>query len=79
MLMRLAITIRTALLALFRISGNVRESYENSLAEHWAVAAAIRKRAPEEAEEAMRHLLRGTMRDLEPAFNPKRPKRGGKS
>jgi DNA-binding FadR family transcriptional regulator len=79
MLMRLAITIRTALLALFRISGNVRESYENSLAEHRAVAVAIRKRAPEEAEEAMRFLLRGTVRDLQPAFNPKRRTRGGKS
>jgi GntR family transcriptional regulator, galactonate operon transcriptional repressor len=79
MLMRLAITIRTALLALFRISANVRDSYENSLAEHRAVALAIGRRSPVEAEEAMRHLLRGTMRDLEPAFNPKRPKRGGKS
>jgi GntR family galactonate operon transcriptional repressor len=79
MLMRLAITIRTALLALFRVSANARESYENSLAEHWAVAAAIRKRAPEEAEEAMRFLLRGTVRDLQPAFNPKRRTRGGKS
>lgn len=79
LLMRLAITIRTALLALFRVSGNARESYENSLAEHWAVAAAIRKRAPDEAEEAMRKLLRGTVRDLQPAFIPQRRARGGKS
>ena len=79
LLMRLAITIRTALLALFRVSGNARESYQNSLAEHWAVAAAIRKRAPDEAEEAMRNLLRGTVRDLQPAFTPQRRARGGKS
>ena len=65
-LTRLAIALRTALLTLFRISANVRKSYENSLAEHWAVAAAIRKRAPEEAEEAMRILLAGTARDLVP-------------
>lgn len=68
LLMRLAIMIRTALLALFRTSSNARESYENSLAEHWAVAVAIRRRAPEEADHAMRKLLRGTLRDLEPAF-----------
>lgn len=67
-LSRLAQAIRTALLTLFRTSANARESYENSLAEHWAVAAAIRKRAPEEAEQAMRALLAGTARDLEPAF-----------
>jgi DNA-binding FadR family transcriptional regulator len=71
LLVRLAITIRTALLALFRTSSNARESYENSLAEHHAVAAAIGRRSPEEAERAMRQLLRGTVRDLEPAFRPR--------
>lgn len=69
-LRRLATAIRTALLTLFRTSANARESYENSLAEHWAVVAAIRKRAPEEAEAAMRRLLAGTARDLAPAFSP---------
>ncbi|HEY3077598.1 MAG TPA: FadR/GntR family transcriptional regulator [Burkholderiales bacterium] len=72
LLMRLAITIRTALLALFRTSSNARESYEKSLAEHRAVARAIRKRDPDAAERAMRTLLAGTVRDLEPAFRPKR-------
>ncbi len=70
LLSRLATAIRVALLSLFRISADARESYENSLAEHWAVAAAIRRRAPEEAERAMRHLLAGTARDLAPAFAP---------
>lgn len=70
LLMRLAITIRTALLALFRVSSNARESYEKSLAEHQAVAIAIRQRDADAAEQAMRHLLRGTVRDLEPAFRP---------
>jgi len=72
MLMRLAFTIRTALLAQFRASSSARESAERSLQEHWAVAAAIRRRAPDEAETAMRTLLRGTVRDLEPAFSPQR-------
>lgn len=81
MLMRLAITIRTALLSQFHASSRARESAESSLAEHRAVAVAIRKRAPEEAEQAMHSLLRGTVRDLEPAFTPKRNTRrgGGKS
>jgi GntR family transcriptional regulator, galactonate operon transcriptional repressor len=65
-----AMAIRTALLSSFRISANARESYENSLAEHWAVADAIRRRAPADAERAMRLLLKGTARDLVPAFNP---------
>lgn len=68
LLSRLAIAIRTALLTLFRTSANARKSYENSLAEHLAVAAAIRKRAPDDAEKAMRILLAGTARDLEPVF-----------
>ncbi|MGQ0675276.1 MAG: hypothetical protein ACT4N4_04215 [Rhodospirillales bacterium] len=46
----------------------MRESYENSLKEHWAVAVAIRRRAPAEAERAMRLLLAGTARDTAPAF-----------
>lgn len=69
LLSRFAAAIRTALLAAFRISANARESYENSLAEHWAVADAIRKRDAVEAERVMRHLLAGTARDLAPAFD----------
>lgn len=68
MLVRFAGAIRTALLAAFRLSSNARKSYENSLAEHWAVAAAIRRRDPAEAEKAMRLLLAGTARDLAPAY-----------
>jgi GntR family transcriptional regulator, galactonate operon transcriptional repressor len=64
--------IRTALLAAFRLSGNARESYENSLSEHWAVAAAIRRRSPDEADQAMRILLAGTARDLSPAYASQR-------
>ena len=69
MLIRFAAAIRTALLACVRIASNARESYENSLAEHHAVAAAIRRRAPDEAEQAMRNLLAGTARDLAPAYD----------
>ena len=71
--------ISALLLTLFRASTQARESYENSLAEHGAVAMAIRRRQPEEAEKAMHKLLAGTVRDLEPAFTPRRPARGGKS
>jgi DNA-binding FadR family transcriptional regulator len=71
--------ISALLLTLFRASTQARESYENSLAEHGAVAIAIRRRQPDEAEKAMHTLLAGTVRDLEPAFTPKRPARGGKS
>lgn len=71
--------IGALLLTLFRASTEARESYENSLSEHGAVALAIRRRQPEEAEKAMHKLLGGTVRDLEPAFKPKRPARGGKS
>ncbi len=67
-LRRLAMAIRTALLALFKTSANARESYENSLAEHRAVAIAIRNRAPAAAANAMRDLLAGTARDLAPAL-----------
>jgi GntR family galactonate operon transcriptional repressor len=69
MLIRFAAAIRTALLTCVRIASNARESYENSLAEHHAVAAAIRRRAPDEAEQAMRDLLAGTARDLAPAYD----------
>jgi len=69
MLIRFAAAIRTALLTCVRIASNARESYENSLAEHHAVAAAIRRRAPDEAEQAMRNLLAGTARDLAPAYD----------
>ena len=41
--------------------------------EHWAVVDAIRKRMPGEAERAMRFLLKGTARDLAPAFPHIRP------
>ena len=58
----------TALLAAFRLSSNARKSYEDSLAEHWAVAVAIRRRDPDGAEQAMRTLLAGTARDLAPAY-----------
>ena len=68
LLVRVAAAIRTALLAAFRLSSNARESYENSLAEHWAVAASIRRRDPDQAEQAMRALLAGTARDLAPAY-----------
>jgi DNA-binding FadR family transcriptional regulator len=69
MLIRFAGAIRTALLACVRIASNARESYENSLAEHQAVAVAIRRRDPDEAERAMRALLAGTVRDLAPAYD----------
>ncbi len=84
MLYRLYTAIRAMLLTLFRASTEARESYENSLAEHGAVAAAIGRRSPEEAEQAMHKLLAGTARDLEPAFHPRQTSRrhlkgGGKS
>jgi GntR family transcriptional regulator, galactonate operon transcriptional repressor len=69
-LSRFAAAIRTLLLSSFRVSANARQSYANSLAEHWAVADAIRRRAPADAERAMRLLLKGTARDLAPAFEP---------
>jgi GntR family transcriptional regulator, galactonate operon transcriptional repressor len=70
MLIRFAAAIRTALLACVRIASNAREtSYENSLGEHGAVAAAIRRRNPAEAEQAMRNLLAGTIRDIAPAYD----------
>jgi GntR family galactonate operon transcriptional repressor len=78
MLHRFYVAISALLLTLFRASTQARESYENSLAEHGAVAVAIRRRQPEEAEKAMHKLLGGTVRDLEPAFTPKRRPRGGK-
>jgi len=70
LLVRLAAAFRTMLLSAFRISASAREGYENSLAEHWAVVAAVRRRAPAEAERAMRLLLSGTARDLAPALAP---------
>ncbi len=69
LLIGFAAAIRTALLAAFRLSSNARESYENSLSEHWAVAAAIRRRSPDAADQAMRILLAGTARDLAPAYS----------
>lgn len=76
LLVGFAAAIRTALLAAFRLSGNARESYENSLSEHWAVAAAIRRRSPDEADQAMRILLAGTARDLAPAYASQEQGRG---
>ena len=73
-LARFAAVIRTALRTSFVVSYNARESYENSLAEHWAVADAIRRREPGEAERAMRLLLKGTARDLAPAFPHIKPR-----
>jgi DNA-binding FadR family transcriptional regulator len=70
LLSRLAAAIRMALLSAFRVSANARDSYAASLDEHWAVAVAIRRRAPADAERAMRALLAGTARDLAPAFRP---------
>lgn len=78
LLSRLATAIRVALLSLFRISADARESYENSLAEHWAVADAIRRRAPGDAEQAMCQLLAGTARDLAPAFAPQAKRQAGR-
>src|SRR5438876_2390053 len=72
LLIRIAAAIRTALLAAFTLSSNARESYENSLNEHWAVAAAIRRRSPDEADHAMRQLLAGTARDLSPVYASQR-------
>ena len=74
---RLATAIRTALLTLFRVSADARESYESSLAEHGAVAAAIRQRLPDDAERAMRQLLAGTVRDLQPAIRKRKPAGAG--
>lgn len=68
LLVRFAVAIRTALLGAFRLSSNARASYENSLAEHWAVAEAIRRRDAAAAEQAMHQLLAGTARDLAPAY-----------
>jgi DNA-binding FadR family transcriptional regulator len=68
LLIRFSATIRTALLAAFRLSSDARASYENSLAEHWAVAMAIRRHSPDEADTAMRQLLAGTARDLAPVY-----------
>lgn len=79
MLQRFYDAISALLLTLFRASTQARESYENSLAEHGGVAVAIRRRLPDAAEKAMQKLLAGTVRDLEPAFIPKRRPRGGKS
>jgi GntR family transcriptional regulator, galactonate operon transcriptional repressor len=79
MLHRFYVAISALLLTLFRASTEARESYQRSLAEHGAVAVAIRRRQPEQAEKAMHKLLGGTVRDLEPAFKPARRPRGGKS
>jgi DNA-binding FadR family transcriptional regulator len=71
LLSRLAVAIRAALLSIIRTATNVRKSYQDSLADHWAVAVAIRDRSPEQAEAAMHSLLAGTARDLKPAFAPR--------
>jgi len=69
MLIRFAAAIRTALFHCVRLASSARVTYENSLAEHQAVAVAIRRRDPDEAEAAMRKLLAGTARDLAPAYD----------
>jgi DNA-binding FadR family transcriptional regulator len=70
MLIRFADAIRTALLACVRISSVARErSPEHSLGEHRAVVVAIRRRDPDQAEQAMRTLLAGTISDLAPAYD----------
>ncbi len=69
MLIRFAAAIRTALLNCVRLASSARVTYENSLAEHQAVAVAIRRRDPDEAEACMRKLLAGTARDLAPAYD----------
>ena len=74
-LSRFAVAIRAALLSSFRVSANARVSFENSLAEHWAVTDAITSRDADGAERAMRDLLAGTGRDLAPAL-PSTPKPG---
>lgn len=80
-LYRLFTAIRAVLMTLFRASTEARESYQRSLDEHGQVAAAIGRRDPDGAEAAMRNLLKGTVRDLEPAFHPrkslKRNSKGG--
>ena len=69
-LIRFAGAIRTALLYCVRIASSARDvGYEKSLAEHHAVVAAVRRRDPDEAEQAMRKLLAGTVRDLAPAYD----------
>ena len=75
-LARFAAVIRTALRTSFLVSYDARELYENSLSEHWAVIDAISKRMPGEAERAMRFLLKGTARDLAPAFPHIKPEQG---
>lgn len=84
MLYRLFTAIRAVLMTLFRVSTEARESYQRSLDEHGEVAAAIGRRDPDAAEAAMRNLLKGTVRDLEPAFHPRtttqrKPRGGSKS
>lgn len=69
MLIRFAGAIRTALLNCVRLASSARVTYENSLAEHQAVAMAIRRRDPDAAEAAMKKLLAGTARDLAPAYD----------
>jgi FCD domain len=84
---RFVLAIRSGLLASFRTSANARESCENSLVEHRAVAIAIRERNPETAEQAMHTLLAGTSRDLvlsrvtgiEPIRRRPAPGRGARS
>ena len=78
LLSRLAVAIRAALLSIIRTATNVRKSYQDLLADHWAVAVAIRDRAPEHAEAAMRTLLAGTARDLKPALQPQAGRFGRK-
>lgn len=69
---RLAAAIRAALHASFKASREVCDTYERSLRQHGAVAAAIRARNPDEAERRMQALLGDTGEDLKAALAPRK-------
>ncbi len=56
--------IETALIGSFRLSSGGPKAHVKSLPDHLAVYKAIAQREPGDAREAMRRLLRGTMRQL---------------
>ena len=58
-------TVRAALDAGIRLTGEHALSAAASLAQHRVVFDAIRSRRPQEAHEAMRHLLLATQRDFD--------------
>jgi len=57
--------VRAALDAGIRLTGEHALSAAASLAQHRVVFDAIRSRRPQEAHEAMRHLLLATQRDFD--------------